>query len=44
MPQTFMVKLRDIQTRRIVLDKEAVEKEKIKEGDWVKVTIENTEK
>jgi hypothetical protein len=45
MPQTFIIKLKDDIKRRVVIDKEAWDKEELKKGDYVKITIEkvNTE-
>ncbi len=40
MAATFIAKITDDKQRRIKIDKDAWDKEKLKKGDYVKVTIE----
>lgn len=43
MVATFIEKITDDKQRRIKIDKDAWDKEKLKKGDYVKVTIEKVE-
>jgi hypothetical protein len=40
MVSTFIEKITDDKQRRIKIDKDAWDKEKLKKGDYIKVTIE----
>ncbi len=40
MTTSFIVQILDVQKRRIVIPKDKYEAEKLKKGDYIKVTIE----